>query len=564
MSRRSVYYGSFGGMDVNAKNASFASDCMNFAIDESGSVMKSRGLLLYKTAPADIDAVWAGTLGGRKAIVYLSGGYLYDLDPDTDVTSATSVSAAARAAFFKFEGALYALCDTGYFRYDGTNLVSVDGYVPLISVSTSPSGAGTAYEAVNMLTSLRRQLFSPDGAEDCFHLAEKNIDHVESVVFDGETVEPENYTVDTANGTVTLTGAPYESVNTLEITYGMPSSGRSEFLKYQNAMLFGSDADARVFLWHNADKPCFRIHSELADGVPSAEYFPVNAYTSVGSSPITDIVQEYGKQLIFASDAAYYSYCEMKTGVSGKAYASFPVYPLHPSKGNLIYGSGVAANGFPVTLCSDGLNIWQPTNVETEKNAHCVSSPVKPYLIPETHGLAANAKIFDLASESELYVVCTSCLLVYNYVSKRWYRLENDGISNIFECFGTVYATAGKKIYKMLYSVRTHASRYKTHYSELGSAALKDILFVNLTLEAGSVTAGSVAVYWPGDGKTHKVEKEFSVAAAQSGNAVTVAVPFFIPSVSGVALEFKCPAAKELKILGYGITFEEKGGNDGL
>ncbi|MBQ6043770.1 MAG: hypothetical protein IJK33_10105 [Clostridia bacterium] len=564
MAKRSVYYRSFGGLDRYAKDAICAESAVDFVVDAGGSLCKSKGFENFIRSPAAIKACWAGTLCGRNAIVFLAGGNIYDCDPDNMTMTSEDASGASRAAFFKYEDKLYALCDTGYFRYDGSTFESATGYIPLISVSTAPDGEGTAYEAVNMLSSARRQQFSPNGTDACFHLAEKDISAVIKVTLGGEECAASDYSCDTANGTVTMTNIPDAGVNTLEITYDTGSSGRSDFCKFKNAMLFGSNADERVFLWNNPDRPCIRIHSELADGVPSAEYFPVTNYTSVGSAPITDMVQEYDRQLIFTADSAYYSYCEMKTMTSGKTVASFPVYPLHPRKGNLIYGSSCVMNGLAATLCRDGVNIWRPSTVENEKNAVCISGAVNDMILPETYAYATGAKLFELPSLSELYFVGATMTAVFNYATQKWYRLSAGGMTNVFEAFGSVFAVKGEYIKRMTSSERSGSASYKTHYSELGSCALKDVHFINLTVEAGYVTAGSVKVYWPGESGVFSSEQYFEVDQALHGNAVSVALPFYIPNVSGISVEFKCPPGKELKILGYGITFDDKGVNNGL
>ncbi len=562
--KRSVYYGSFGGIDKYAKKPQYAVETDGFAIDAGGSLYKCPGRETSVRAPGNIVACWAGVLAGRKAFVFLAGGSFCDHDPDSGATIVTPLSGAHRAAFFKYESKLYMLSDAGYFRYDGSVLESVEGYVPLISVSTSPSGAGTAYEAVNMLTPARRQLFSPDGTETCFRLAEKDLRSIDKVVFNGEVCDSIDYMADTVNGTVTMATAPAEGIDTLEITYSAAVSGRDEFLGYRNAILFGSDADERVFLWNNAEKPCMRIHSELADGVPSAEYFPVNNYTCVGSAPITDMVQEYDKQLIFTTDSAYYSYCEMKTAPSGKAFASFPVYPLHPRKGNLVYGSSCSINGLAATLCRDGVNVWRPSSVETEKNAVCISAPVNDSILPETGGISARAKLFEIPSRSELWVICGGLAAIFNYAAEKWYLISVPGVSKVFEAFGDVYTVEGEYIKRFTQTVRAHVAHYKTHYSDLGCSSLKDIRCVDLTLQAGYVTAGSVKLCWPGESGPLSAEKSFTVDPAHHGNALTVNVPFCIPHISGLSVEFKCPAGKELKILGYGISYDDKGVNNGL
>ncbi|MBO7157079.1 MAG: hypothetical protein J6W31_00590, partial [Clostridia bacterium] len=86
-------------------------------------------------------------------------------------------------------------------------------------------------------------------------------------------------------------------------------------------------------------------------GQPSAEYFPENNYTVIGSYPITDIISQYDRQLIFTKERAYYSYCQLRTDVEGHLYSSFPVFNLNGEKGSLLPFGGCIMNNEPVTVC---------------------------------------------------------------------------------------------------------------------------------------------------------------------------------------------------------------------
>ena len=72
--------------------------------------------------------------------------------------------------------------------------------------------------------------------------------------------------------------------------------------------------------------PCTIRHTALGDGVPNPEYFPENSFRVIGDTAITDIIQQYDRQLIFAQDRAFYSYCDLTTDAMGNAYASIAPY----------------------------------------------------------------------------------------------------------------------------------------------------------------------------------------------------------------------------------------------
>jgi hypothetical protein len=76
---------------------------VNFSIDPGGSIFKCRGREQFTQAEHDIQNCWSGELGGKKAMVYLAGGILYNTDIESSVTVAEPAGGAARAEFFKYE-----------------------------------------------------------------------------------------------------------------------------------------------------------------------------------------------------------------------------------------------------------------------------------------------------------------------------------------------------------------------------------------------------------------------------------------------------------------------------
>ncbi|MFA7100045.1 MAG: hypothetical protein WC143_08230 [Eubacteriales bacterium] len=558
MRAKRVKCGFFGGLDENMyQSACHAAESAGFSIDEGGALVKGPGFKKFLTCDGVVNGIWAGSIGGEKILAYAGGAYfnVYKLETQTNVKLGLIGSTPAK--MFEFNGCLYILNSVNYYKYDGTSLSEVKGYAPLVAISTPPSGGGTPYEAANMLTKSRRQLFSPDGTSTFFILAETAAG-IEKITAGGVELAESAYSY--SQGMVEIFTPPAKGVNTLEVFYTMSSSSRTEILSCTNATLFGSNADVRVFLWGNSQRPCRRYHSELADGMPTAEYFPVTSFTEIGASPITDIVQQYDKQLIFTKDSAYFSYCEIKTSLSGQQYASFPVYPLNPAKGNLIYGSGCTMEGLPVTLCHDGLNVWQPGVVESEKNAVCFSSPINAKIKPYAKGGSVSSLLFNNISAGCLYFTAPGNMYVYNYKRKCFFCLSGLNALRMCYAYGNMYIAANDMcIYTLSPDEKGFNASYVTHYSPLGYGGAKTIKEVTLTVEAGEATAGKLRVDYISGNNTSYREQSFSIPASAKGRVVKVRIPVYAPLVHLARFTFSSPSGSLLKILGWEATVLEKG-----
>ncbi len=439
----------FGGLDERqtfSGDLSRSPEMLNFRITPARTLKKRDGIAVAFSAPDTVTGLWCGYLGGKQYLLYTAGGVLYAVDGDTEIPVAVGSVSAGKHTMFEFAGRVYVKNQGGYYRFDGNTLEEVEGYIPLVAIGCSPDGAGSNFEDVNMLTSKRRVRFSCDGEAKTFTLPEKNLAGLVSVIANGtEKLLP--YAVDLEAGTVTLDAPPPEGLNNLEITYDTGAHRREVILKAHGVMLFGGDTDGHVFLWGNEDYPAYRFHSELADGQPSAEYFPENNYTVIGSAPITDIISQYDRQLIFTKDRAYYSYCQLQTGVDGHLHASFPVFNLNGEKGSLLFGCGCIMNNEPVTLCVDGLNRWQSTAVENEKNAVCFSAPVGKTLgrLLATGDLD-HLRLYNHRAAGELYLAFEGIALIYNYTLGVWYAYDNLRADRFGEFGGKLYFTHGNRI----------------------------------------------------------------------------------------------------------------------
>ena len=443
MANRYLKITKFGGLDQRKEfsdDPRYSPDMCNFKVCEDGSLRKRVGSRLVQSdVNGSVYRIWCGYLNGQVFFIVCAGTRIYRYFPETDTLTTINVTAGECKHIFAFGNALFFLCNSGYFKYTKGIYSPHTPYVPLVAVSSLADGSGTVFEKPNMLTGKKRQQFSADGSSTKYALAEKNIDSVTWVKINGVTST--GWTADTVAGTVTFTKAPEKGLNNLEICWEKASTAKADMIfNCTRSMNFGGNTDTRVFLYGNPDYPNYRFYSELANGLPSAEYFPETNYTVIGASTITDMVQQYDRQLIFTEDRAYYSYCEIRTDALGGYYPSFPVYNLNFEKGNLIKGSSAVIDNTPVTLSDDGLNRWVSTTVQDERNSVCFSQPISDTVRRILQGNRADeCCLYDRQSTGELYFSTPYGLFIYNYSMGIWYRYDQINAVQMCEVKGRLY-----------------------------------------------------------------------------------------------------------------------------
>jgi len=445
MSNRYLKINNFGGLDernVFSDSPALSPDMNNFKVCENGALKKRPGSRKSNCGfNGSVYRMWRGYISGVLTFIVCAGQRIYKYNFDTESFDTISITAGGCHHIFNFGNAVYFLCDVGMCKYENGVFDLLEPYIPLVAVSTLPDGGGTLYEKANMLTAKKRQQFSSDGTSRTYTLAEKNIDTVVWVKVNGE--EYENWEANTEAGTVSFSSVeiPPAGTNNVEICWEKGRADKQRLIvDCTGSMNFGGNTDTRVFLYGNPNYPNYRFYSELADGLPSAEYFPETNYTVIGFSDITDMVQQYDRQLIFTQDRAYYSYCELRADALGNYYSSFPVYNLNFEKGNLLKRSNAVIDNTPVTLSDDGLNRWVSTTIQDERNAECFSKP-----ICETvkriikNGYADKCCIYDRQTENELYFSTPYGLFIYNYSTRIWYKYDAINAVQFCEIPGKLY-----------------------------------------------------------------------------------------------------------------------------
>lgn len=401
---------------------------VNWKITDTFKLKKRDGYIkLFDTLNQPIQGMWYGLINGVATLLFACNGTIYKRV--SNVNTAIGGMTNAKTVFFYFASKVYIMNGTECKYFDGTTFGDVAGYRPKIAIGTPPSGGiggegnGALYEQINVLTGAKHQTFSADGIATEYVLAEQGLTSVDFVKINGElkTVTTD-YTVDLTNGKVTFVSVPTVGQDNVDIGWTKGTGQRDLILKCRAALLYGGANDTRVFVWGNSDYKNRRFYTGLADGVPSAEYFPANYYSDVGSNQyyITDIVKQQDRQIIFTENKAFYSYLESVTLTDGTEETAFPVYPLNDTKGNIPFNQARVINNNPYTV-HNGVYEWTATNVRDERNVKYIGSRIQSAL----DLLNCNDILtFDNELNGEYWLCCQKSILIHNYRNDTWYKYE--------------------------------------------------------------------------------------------------------------------------------------------
>ena len=175
-----------------------------------------------------------------------------------------------RSYSFVYNNILYIKDGINYLEYDGETLQEVVGYIPTTSISRNPSGGGSVYEDVNLLTSFRKNKFCADGKATKYYLDTKDIDsdYQPIVLVDGEQVTDfeVDFIGDNVGSFIEFKTAPAEPLTTgqdnVTITFKKTVAGHRDRI---NKCTLLSVFDNRVFFSGNENYPNAIFHSALND-----------------------------------------------------------------------------------------------------------------------------------------------------------------------------------------------------------------------------------------------------------------------------------------------------------
>ena len=262
-------YSNFRGVDFRGEEINLvrSPDSLNVWKDykETESIRTRPEMVMEKAFTEPVHGIFFYDGAGVEEMLVHSGTKLYSIvkgnmtELFADLNRAKSESFIYNNIFFFKDG-------IHYLQYDGKTISEVVGYVPTTSIGRRPSGGGTIYEDVNLLSEYRINTFLADGEStefvlDAFELDE---DFTPEVKVAEEPVT--EFEVDYKSGKIIFNTAPVvpltEGQDNVSVKFKKTVEGyRDKINKCTLLQLF----DNRVFFSGNKDYPNTIFHSSLND-----------------------------------------------------------------------------------------------------------------------------------------------------------------------------------------------------------------------------------------------------------------------------------------------------------
>lgn len=441
--KRSREIETFRGIDLNNSPSNVditrSPSAPNMIRDQVGKVRKRMG---YATVATAAGAIYGVHKYGEETLVH-AGTKLYRWDGAETLTEIGTM-AAARSRSFVFDNRLYLLDGAAYQVYDGTALTAVaaQAKVPMILIGKKPTGGGTAYEALNLLSDKWTESFLSDASSTVFQLAEKDLNNTavtaEVLNTAGDWVkktEGTHFTVDRGAGTVTFSTAPgappVTGHDNVRITAAKDREDtRAQIDGCRVFAVFGVDGKAdRVFLSGNPSRAGYDWYSAFEDPT----YFPVTGYTRLtrDGSGIVGYSMIGPYLATFLSGAADGRNVVLRLGsLDSEGEAVFKTV-------NTMLGESAAApDAFsfagkePVFLTSRGVYAITAEELTGEKYTQ-----ERSYFIASAVQEAANRELASACLYNDFYVLALDGNLYFLDIKQKSYEQNTPYSSYQFECY---------------------------------------------------------------------------------------------------------------------------------
>ena len=412
----------------------------NFVITDDYKLRKCDGYKKIYDFGEQIKGLYTYITPSDTYLLIVSDGKLYKIPQsklDDDSTWETLVPTLIGSVgdydttFFSFDKKVYLLNGHKYYSYDGTTLAEVEGYTPLVYVNTPPTGGGTEYDPINMISAKKHMTFNADGTATTYQLAEKGIDSVDKVIVNGTEMST-GYTTSTTNGTVTFSTAPTSGMDNVDIYWSKNNNTRSFIEGMTAGIVYGGDVDTKVFLYGNSSEPNRIRYSATANGAPSVEYFPAVNQVDIGPSnfAVTDLTRQYDRLIATTNKPEAYTIGIDLINVNGYETPSVVTLPLNEVHGNIAFAQGQVINNDPVTIEKGQIIRWKSTTIRDERNMEVISEKIKDDLVLMD---LKYAKTCDYQDKNQLWLALGNKVYIYNYFNKTYSRLLLPVDSDLFQ-----------------------------------------------------------------------------------------------------------------------------------
>lgn len=379
----------------------------NMIRDVPGKVRKCMGYHTIKTYSGRING-YHFRRGDEDALVH-SGTNLYK-----GTTVLYSGIKDDRSRSWQFGDELYIADGKKLLVYDGTSVVAVEtkAYVPTVTIAKAPTGGGTQYEPLNLMSKAFQELFAGTANDTAYHLSFGGLDSTAVVVWKlnasgswTQLTEGTHFSVDRTNGIVNFTSAPGVSPVTGEDNikikaYRTVSGYADRINKCTIGILYGvSGASDRLFLSGNPDLVNYDWYSQYND----FSYFPDTGYSVLGSGASAII----GYSIINDRLAAHKDDMEIDRNIIlrvGELVDDEPAFKIV----NTLQGAGAIAKwsfGYlatePLFLTRSGIYAVTPQDITGERYSQNRSFFLNGKLLEENNLEEAYACVFK-----DMYWLC--------------------------------------------------------------------------------------------------------------------------------------------------------------
>lgn len=495
-------YSKFKGVDLSSNptqvdSARGAMGTVNLISDSGGFPEKRKGWRVLQTCEAPVNGLYRGVIKGKEYFLVHGGTKLYQWT-DSSIKELKSGLTNGKGTAFTLNDKIYVLTGGEYLVFDGETVkdATADAYVPTTTIANKPTGGGTSFEDVNLLSSKRKNEFCADGSATVYQLDTTDVESIAEVKVDAKVWESSKYTLDGKKGQVKFTTAPPKPSITgkdnVTITFVKTVEGyKDKIIKCTIAGIYGGKSQDRVFLSGNPDAQDTDWRCESNNPL----YFSDLSYTKVGADGAAIV----GYSAISDSQAIIKADDRSETTIYFRGYnidtttskVQFPVRRAAAGAGAVAKRAFAYLPEEPVFLSRTGVFALTSSNITALQVARNRSYYVDAALTKEEHLENACAVVWNgyyvLAVNGHAYVMDTNQNVAYkpqsygDYVYECYYW-DNFPAVRMMESRGNLYfGTSDGKICRLNTDIDTMQA-----YSDGGTMG-----------EDGKITGGAaIAAEW--------------------------------------------------------------------
>lgn len=404
-----------------------ASEMLNLRITDNYKLETIEGYKNILKKEEEVDCLFQARIKDKDFFLYRKGETIYKLENEIEIKISNDFL-IKKCSYICFDDKIYILDGNEYYQYDGEVFSIVEGYVPLVAIGTVPSGGGTDFEQINLLTPKRHQTFSPDGTSTEFFIREQNVVSIDKVLVNDEEVTT-GITKDLEAGKVTFTTAPTQAVDNIDIYWTADNviTKRELITRNKYAVIYGSSNDIRIFIYGNEENKNVIYYSELGDGVARGDYYPANNFVAQGvkNYAVTGLIKHYDRLIVFKeNETRFCDYEDMQVSdAQGNIVylTALKNYQLNSTIGNKAFNQCYLLDNLPVCINDKGLYSFNQTNVKSETNVSYLSQRIQNELDKID---ISKVVMFDYENKHELWITYENKVFIYNYNLDLFSKLE--------------------------------------------------------------------------------------------------------------------------------------------